>query len=209
MNKNTGYAEKKNIFISRGRKYFSSNVKSFGRGDIIIKQDAMAERALLLLNGVAVMKSINDNGEESILDLFGRGDVFGGMFTPAGNVNLYYIVAKKNCDICYMQDTTKNNYSEEENIEYLSFIKSVVSENFSRQMLHTDILAQRSIRSKLMTYFMLLARQQGNDFTLPLSLTDTADYIAVDRSAMMREIKKLNEEGIICSKGQRMVFIEE
>ena len=99
MNKNTGYAEKKNIFISRGRKYFSSNVKSFGRGDIIIKQDAMAERALLLLNGVAVMKSINDNGEESILDLFGRGDVFGGMFTPAGNVNLYYIVAKKNCDM--------------------------------------------------------------------------------------------------------------
>ena len=209
MNKNTEYYEKKNIKLQQARKYFSASTKSFRKGDIIIKQDKMSEHALLLVNGLAVMKSINDSGEENILDIFEKGDVFAGIFTPRGYVNLYYIVAKKNCEISFSRDTEINDYSEEEKTKYLSFLNNAAAEIFSRQMLHTDILAQRSIRGKLMTYFSVLTHQQGNDFTLPLSLTDTADFIAVDRSAMMREIKKLNDEGIICSKGQRILYIEE
>ena len=53
-----------------------------------------------------------------------------------------------------------------------------------------------------MTFFMYLRDQSDSDkFTLPLSLSDLADYLAVDRSAMMREIKKLNERGAIRSDG--------
>ena len=40
-------------------------------------------------------------------------------------------------------------------------------------------------------------QNNSNAFTLPMPFSDLADYLAVDRSAMMRELKKLNDEKII------------
>lgn len=209
MNKNSSYMEiNREKFIS-ARKYFSSAPRRYQKGEIIMKQEDLSGHTALIISGLAVMKSINDNGEESILDFFEKGDIFGGIFTPHENVNLYYIAAKKTCDICFRQDINTENYSETNNKDLFEFLNTTASNIFSRQMLHTDILTQRSIRNKLLTYFSALSSVQGKNFTLPLSLTDTADYLAVDRSAMMRELKKLNDEGIICSKGQRILLIDE
>ena len=40
-------------------------------------------------------------------------------------------------------------------------------------------------------------KKDDNSFTLPMSYTSLAEYLCVDRSALMREIKKLNEQKII------------
>ena len=61
-----------------------------------------------------------------------------------------------------------------------------------------ELLTKRSIRDKLLGYFNLLSnRNLSKSFYLSFSLTDLADYLSVDRSAMMREIKSLKEEGFI------------
>ena len=44
--------------------------------------------------------------------------------------------------------------------------------------------------------FKFLCRKNGGGKTkLDMKLTDLADYICVDRSAMMRELRKLKDEG--------------
>ena len=56
----------------------------------------------------------------------------------------------------------------------------------------------RSIREKLLCYFGL---QTGGDdcgsFHLPFTLSALADYISADRSAMMRELRKMKEEHLV------------
>ena len=60
-----------------------------------------------------------------------------------------------------------------------------------------EVLSQRSIRDKLLCYFTLQsAKNGGGTFRLPFSLSRLAEYISTDRSAMMRELKKIREEGI-------------
>ena len=50
-----------------------------------------------------------------------------------------------------------------------------------------ELLTQRTTRDKLLMYFSLIStRKLSKTFELPLSLTDLADYLSVDRSAMMR-----------------------
>ena len=44
-------------------------------------------------------------------------------------------------------------------------------------------------------------------FKLPFSLTDLADYLSVDRSAMMREIKLLKEDGFIEKIGNKITLL--
>lgn len=49
-------------------------------------------------------------------------------------------------------------------------------------------------------------KEGANTFTLPFSLSTLADYIATDRSAMMRELKRLREEGTVSSDGRRFTL---
>ena len=49
----------------------------------------------------------------------------------------------------------------------------------------------------------------SKSFTLPFSLTDLADYLSIDRSAMMRELAHLKEEGFIQKKGKKITLLYE
>ena len=71
-----------------------------------------------------------------------------------------------------------------------------------------ELLTKRSIRDKLIGYFTLISSKNLNkSFTLHFSLTDLADYLSVDRSAMMREMKSLKEEGFIEKNGNRITLL--
>lgn len=71
-----------------------------------------------------------------------------------------------------------------------------------------ELLTKKNIRDKLLTYFNLLStRTLSKTFTLPFSLTDLADYLSVDRSAMMRELSHLKEEGFIEKKGNTFTIL--
>ena len=77
------------------------------------------------------------------------------------------------------------------------------------RQLHTrlNILSQRSIRNKLLTYFRHLAYEHHSDsFILPFTLNSMADYLFIDRSAMLREMKKMRDENLIQSKGRRITL---
>ena len=70
-----------------------------------------------------------------------------------------------------------------------------------------ELLTKRSIRDKLLGYFSLIStRNLSPSFELPFSLTDLADYLSVDRSAMMRELKLLKEDGFIEKSGNRITL---
>ena len=74
--------------------------------------------------------------------------------------------------------------------------------------MRVELLTKRSIRDKLIGYFSLLStRNLSKTFTLPFSLTDLADYLSVDRSAMMRELKSLKEEGFIEKVGNKITLL--
>ena len=68
-------------------------------------------------------------------------------------------------------------------------------------------LSRRSIREKLLCYFGLLAGQrQKPSFQLPFSLSALADYISADRSAMMRELKKMKDEHLVEVAGRQVTL---
>ena len=70
------------------------------------------------------------------------------------------------------------------------------------------LLTKRSTRDKLIGYFtMLSTRTLNKSFSLPFSLTDLADYLSVDRSAMMRELSHLKEEGFIKKNGNKITLL--
>jgi len=67
--------------------------------------------------------------------------------------------------------------------------------NLSRRV---EVLSQRTIREKLMCYFLQLAGQADSpSFSLPFTMVDLADYLSIDRSAMTRELGRMKKEHLI------------
>ena len=86
-----------------------------------------------------------------------------------------------------------------------SNILELTLKNSVHQNTRIEVLSKRTIREKLLTYFSILSSKDfSKTFTLPFSLTNLADYLSVDRSAMMRELKNLANEGFISKNGNRI-----
>ena len=54
----------------------------------------------------------------------------------------------------------------------------------------------------------LAAEKNTGKFKLPMSYTELAQYLSVDRSAMMREIKNLSDEGVLKRDGRNVELLK-
>ncbi|WP_053942605.1 Crp/Fnr family transcriptional regulator [Kallipyga gabonensis] len=67
--------------------------------------------------------------------------------------------------------------------------------NLSRRMMHT---ASYSLRERLLSYLSEQALEAGSaHFTIPYNRQQLADYLAVNRSSMSKELSKMQEDGLI------------
>ena len=181
----------------------SSEIKIFCKKNVILHIESESKTTGIILDGTAFLISINRNGEESILDYYEKGDIFGNRFCPQNIVNLYDVIARNDCEVLLFQNDLYHNSTDINN-----FLNDVTIKNIQRTHMHIDILSQRSIREKIIKYLQYnVLLQKKNNIILPMSLSELAGYLAIDRSAMMRELKKLNNENIIISKGQKITLL--
>ena len=119
-----------------------------------------------------------------------------------------FILAKTACSIAYV-DYNKLIHSCEKSCDrHSSLIDELLGSAARRSIAHIGILSRRTIREKLLMaldYFLDTA--QKTEQKLPVSLSELADYICCDRSAMMRELKRLNDDKTIISRGNRITVL--
>ncbi|MBR2743852.1 MAG: Crp/Fnr family transcriptional regulator [Clostridia bacterium] len=185
--------------------------KFFKKNQIITTYIQKRNQVCIILRGEADLVRYDFNGAKTIIEHYTENDIFGEIFYTVSVNNELSVEAKKNCEILiFSYDSVYNKCKE--NCEF----HSTLMENFSKiavekvKSINTriEILTKRTIREKLLGYFnMLSTRSLSRTFKVPFSLTDLADYLSVDRSAMMREIKYLKEEGIIEKEGNKFTLL--
>ena len=192
---------------------FQAVQKSFRSDDLIYDFSSPQNDAVgIVERGCAALIRIDEEGVATVMEELGPGGVFGRTLAFAGaSGDSLQVVCRTPCDVLF--------------IDYPHILKrcenacnhhSVLVQNMLRLMSNkaqalsqrVDVLSRRSIREKLLCYFRQLSERAGsNTFTLPFSLSTLADYIATDRSAMMRELKRLREEGAIRSDGRQFTLL--
>ena len=160
--------------------------------------------------GYASVIRIDQDGVSTVLEELGPGGVFGRTlaFSSVGEDSLE-VIARTPCEVMFVDYTHIMKRCQNACTHH-----SILVQNMLQLMLEkaqglsqrVDVLSRRSIREKLLCYFRQQAGDRGS-FTLPFSLANLADYIATDRSAMMRELKKLREEGLVANDGRRFTLL--
>lgn len=188
-----------------------SQVKNFKKGEVITTYIAKRKQLCLLQNGEADLIRYDLNGNRTIVEHYLPNSIFGEIFYCVTTNNELFVEAQKDCSVIFFNyDNLENKCTN--NCKYHNNIFVNLPHLFLNEInsLNTriEILTKRTIREKILTYFNIIASKTiSKSFTLPFSLTDLADYLSVDRSAMMREIGYLKKEGIIDKIGNRIILL--
>ena len=178
-------------------------IKSIKKNDIITTYIKNRNQICILKKGNADIIRYDKNGNKTIIETLKSNDIFGEIFFPIKTNSELFVIAKTNCEVIFFlyNDILKHSNNLNTNLLNL-FLNRTIKQN-----IRIELLTKRSIREKLLSYFSFLSIEYNKkDFTLPLSYTDLADYLSIDRSAMMREIQHLQKENIIIKNGYNIVL---
>ena len=178
-----------------------AQVKEFDKNEIITTYIVNRNMIFIVLDGSADLLRYDFNGNQTIVEKFNKYDVFGEIFYRININNELFVKAREKSKILMFnydifERKCKKNCKFHE--ELLIGLPNLVLTKVSDLNLRIELLSQKTIRDKILSYFRILSENNfSKTFTLPFSLTDLADYLSIDRSAMMREIKTLKEDGVI------------
>lgn len=183
--------------------------KNYSRGEVIMRLDDDNKSVGILISGTAHLITTTFDGTKTIIDYFEQGSIFGRRFSPGTQTDPYTVTAKTKCTVWLVDYLKVITPCEKRCDKHIRLIDTMLLTMAQRAQLHVEVLGKRSIRGKLMSYFYQVSKARNSrTFVLPLSLSDLADYISADRSAMMREIKKLNDEKIIVSHANKITILK-
>ncbi len=188
---------------------FKAKRKKYSCGDTIVMYANEFEQIGILLYGEAELVRYEEDGTRTILERYDPDHIFGKLnIVPADTAS---IICSRDCEVIIF-----SYYHLVDRCPNVCPHHSTLVENVLRMMIERaqhlssriDILSHRTLRGKLLAYFETTAKSlETRTFTLPFSMNDLADFLCVNRSAMMREMKKMKEEGLFLSKGRQITLL--
>ena len=183
--------------------------KTFSKGSTITTYMQKRKQICILISGKADLIRCNLNGNQDIIDKFTKNDIFGEAFYPVNSNNELFVKATEKCEVLfflYDDILVKCKSNCKYHNELTSSLLELIMNDSIHQNTRIEVLSKRTIREKLLTYFSILSNKNYSKYiTIPFSLTSLADYLSVDRSAMMRELKTLIDEGFISKEGKNKI----
>lgn len=187
--------------------------KTFLKNEVITTYIQKRNQLCILLSGNADLVRYDLNGNRTIVEHLSQNALFGEVFYKVTTNNELLVESRTNCEVLfYIYDDIKNkcNKSCKFHDSLSEYLPELILDKITALNTRIELLTQRTTRDKLLMYFSLIStRRLSKTFELPLSLTDLADYLNVDRSAMMRELKLLKEDKLVDKIGNRIILLYE
>ena len=171
--------------------------KDYKKNDIILAENTKVEYFGIITNGKIALSNFDYFGNRNILNVFEKGDSFAEALVSLEIQIPHEVISLTDSSIIW--------------IEYKSLSKSLYYQKILNNLLNIistknlilnkklQILSKRTTREKILEY---LSNQKkllslDSNFEINLNRNEMADYLALDRSNLSRELGKLKKEGII------------
>ncbi len=180
---------------------FKAKELKFAQGQEICSYNNKKGIIGVVLQGKAFVKKLDFNGNYFILENLSSFDIFSDKIsysaTDANYISVYAVtdvtvlifdfteVFKRCAKACKYHSILVEN------------LMQIVIEKTKTLSMRIELLSNKTIKDKFLGYCNLMIKKGESTFLLSMSYTSLAEYLCVDRSALMREIKKLNEQGYI------------
>lgn len=188
-----------------------TEVRNFKKNEIITTYLLKRNQMCILLKGEAYLARYDNEGNRRIIYYLKKNDIFGEAFYKIHTDRELFVMAKKDCEVLFLP------YDNIENCNIDCMFHITLLKNLPDLILHrvedinyrTELLTNKTIKEKLLTYLNHLSIENNSkSFEIPISLSELADYLVIDRTAMMKQLKKMTEEGIIKKNKNKITLLK-
>ena len=174
----------------------------FKKGAVIYSFGANSDRMGVVLDGTAKIVRHDEDGNDVLLEKPKKSAVFGDNLAFFGMGSEFVVaVAETDCSVLffsYRKTVSGCGGMCDQRHRFLINLFAAVCAKTSQLSERIAVISNRTIKEKLIAYFNFCsAKYKSKTFKLDMSLCALSEYLCADRSAMMREIKKLKEERVI------------
>lgn len=166
-----------------------------------VLHDEMLHHIGFLVKGTLQLSKHEYNGNRLLLTNITQGDVFGEVFAILQPANIpFYAKCCEACEILWFPYQTMMNTSSwhPQQGKLLQNLHMILARKNLLLNQRIEILSKRSTKEKLLSYLSEVSRQvQQSSFSIPYNRQELADYLCVDRSALSKELAKLESNHIL------------
>ena len=172
---------------------------------IVMDTESMPFVGMILDGSVHILKE-DLFGERTFIAGLEKGDLFGASFMLTDGASRVSLQAVSNVTVLIIPL---------EKILYICsnacpFHKRIIRNIFTmlagknvQLMKKIEIMSKATLRQKILCYLSQLSESQNSrDVVVPLNRTEMAAYLNSNRSAMSRELKAMQEDGLISVEGR-------
>lgn len=163
----------------------------------------------IIEEGSANLIRYDYDGKRDIIEEMNEGDIFSDLFLSTSNVELS-VISTTDCKVTFIEynDLIEEAKKSDTALTLVDNLIYLMANKLIKRNERIELLTTRSIRNKLLNYFELQSKKNNSkSFNLMYSYTDLADYLSVDRSAMMRELKNLKEDKLIKDTNKKITIL--
>jgi CRP-like cAMP-binding protein len=151
----------------------------------------------------------NYSGDKIIIENLKEKDTFGTMLIPIASDD-YEVITLKDTKIAIIDyENIFNNsfYNYSYYGQFMNNLINIMKNELNQKNERIELLSKKTIRNKLLEYFKIKTENRiTKNIYLPFTFIELAAYLGVDRSAMHRELKHLQEEGLIEIKNKKITL---
>ncbi|NLT58179.1 MAG: Crp/Fnr family transcriptional regulator [Clostridiales bacterium] len=168
---------------------------------VFLAGDRVTLIGIVLSGGVRILQE-DFWGNRAILDNIGPGGLFGEAFSCAEvehlPVSVMSVLPSDILLVDYRRIITTCSSACVFHARLIRNMLHIMAEKNVRLTQKMEILTRRSTREKLLRYLSAQAQQTGgSSFTIPFNRQELAEYLAIDRSAMSKELSKMQQDGLL------------
>ena len=179
--------------------------KHYKRGQLLFHAGDITERLGLVLEGSVTIESNDAWGNRTILSHVGCGQLFAETYALLGDQPLLVdVAANEDSHILFLRIggiQALAGHSElwaKKLTAGLLAISSMKNLHLTGRSFHT---APKTVRGRVMAYLNTVSLQaRSREFDIPFDRQQLADYLNLDRTALSKELGKMQAEGLIRTK---------
>ncbi|MEE0875568.1 MAG: Crp/Fnr family transcriptional regulator [Ruminococcus sp.] len=193
-------------------KLLNGRIKKVVKDDYVVQLGGAMQYAGLLLKGKIESSFQNENFDQITMHTFTGGYLFGeGLVINHAKNSPVQVRAVEDSVVLFidleMIYAAADN-SPIRNILARNLIKSLAKKNLILNQ-KVRILSQKSLRDRIFIYLRTLPKDKDGYAKIPFTQTALAEYLGVNRSALSRELGRMQNEGLLVIDGKRIKIISQ
>ena len=190
--------------FDNGQLYF----KKYSKNMTLNNQKEVCETLDIVLSGSFVTYSLAENGSTMRVFEFTRGMMLGANLL-FGDSHVYPLTVYCMADGEILHVTKRAVSDFLHHFDFSMAFIVMLSQNSQRLNQKMRMGLHKTLREKLLDYLESQSLlQQSDAIVLPISKKQLADYLGVQRPSLFRELKKLEDEGMIMIAGRTVTMLK-